>query len=109
MPRKNSYKFQPGDVVSSGTLRHYDLIHAFVDAVHDAGGHVGREAWKFYQMSEDRIDTLDGVDLDIIEDVLSELAVQLEGYAPEGYYFGASEGDGSLFGFWDTPDWWEEE
>ena len=33
-------------------------------------------------------------------DILDDLFDVMNGYAPEGYYFGAHPGDGSDFGFW---------
>tara|TARA_X000001388_G_scaffold52616_4_gene38357 strand:- start:4180 stop:4536 length:357 start_codon:yes stop_codon:yes gene_type:complete len=39
---------------------------------------------------------------------LEELFDILEHQAPEGYYFGANEGDGSDFGYWPIPNDEEE-
>lgn len=36
--------------------------------------------------------------------LLEELFVVLDEYAPDGFYFGASEGDGTDFGFWPLDD-----
>lgn len=37
--------------------------------------------------------------------IVDELADELDKIAPEGYYFGASEGDGACYGFWEVePD-----
>ena len=37
--------------------------------------------------------------------LLDDLTEALQGYAPVGFYFGASVGDGACFGFWLTDDW----
>jgi hypothetical protein len=39
-------------------------------------------------------------DSEFAGEVVHELVDTLNGYAPEGFYFGAHEGDGSDFGFW---------
>lgn len=41
---------------------------------------------------------------DTQDEMLVELFEELEKLAPEGYYFGALEGDGSDFGFWRCHD-----
>lgn len=37
-------------------------------------------------------------------DVIIEAFDTLDRYAPEGYYFGALEGDGACFGFWELSN-----
>jgi len=117
--------------VSRGTLRLEDLIPAFISAVDDVleastfesdspdrvqrvgeihailgeiegRVYVGESAPSFppvfseafapgYFDSEEA-----GWDLETLFDLLNELA-------PEGFYFGAHEGDGADFGFWEIP------
>lgn len=36
--------------------------------------------------------------------ILDELYELLNGICPEGYYFGAQEGDGACFGFWSIEE-----
>ena len=35
-----------------------------------------------------------------MSEIVNDLMDALNEYAPDGYYFGAIEGDGSDFGFW---------
>jgi hypothetical protein len=42
---------------------------------------------------------------DLAADTLAELFDLLQAWAPAGFSFGASEGDGACFGFWLTPEW----
>jgi|694.fasta_scaffold01666_43 hypothetical protein len=42
---------------------------------------------------------------DLAADTLAELFDLLQSWAPAGFSFGASEGDGACFGFWLTPEW----
>lgn len=44
---------------------------------------------------------------DQAQELVIELMDILDGYAPEGYYFGAHEGNGSDYGFWEftEEDW----
>lgn len=42
---------------------------------------------------------------DLAADTLAELFDLLQEWAPTGFSFGASEGDGACFGFWLTPEW----
>jgi hypothetical protein len=39
------------------------------------------------------------------ETLLEALAEHLQDVAPDGFYFGGSEGDGACFGFWLEQDW----
>ena len=87
-------RFEVGSI-SHGTMRDEDLIEVFeswlekhdpkglaelIQIVEEEGGFQGDEYW------------------------LESLWDTLEYYAPEGYYFGAHEGDGSDFGFWELED-----
>jgi len=98
-------KFIEGSI-SWGTLRTYDLISAF-------SGELERlDPEKYYEVMTD-----DGADI-IPEDaqgndrhpywdsedasyLLEDLFESLSELAPEGYFFGSTEGDGSDFGFWE--------
>lgn len=42
------------------------------------------------------------------QEFLVELFIILDDYAPEGYYFGATEGDGSDYGYWTFKEEWED-
>lgn len=107
-------------IVSEGTLRPEDLIPRFLAAAR----HLAKEAAAgdieaaFLEIVEAelseihrRIEGLDvdaeywdseeaGWDLDYLLDLLDLLGEA----APEGYRFGAHEGDGALFGFWPVEE-----
>lgn len=80
--------------VIHGTLRTRDLIEAF-----------GRELLRinpkcnceYVQALVDNPESGDEFDLENLFDTLNYIA-------PEGYYFGAHEGDGSDFGFWQCEE-----
>ena len=92
--------------VPRGTLRPYDLFHAFADAlsvVHpEAYQQAMFPACGFHLVRGDVVDdenhpwwkTDDALD---VVDMLSEA---LNEAAPKGYYFGAHPGDRSDLGFW---------
>jgi hypothetical protein len=97
--------------VISGTMRLEDLIPAFCDelrardADHQTEAHqellaqigVRSTQNERYYESEDAM-----WDLESLFDALSD-------HAPDGYYFGAHEGDGSDYGYWQpmSDDWRE--
>jgi hypothetical protein len=106
-------------VVSDGTTRNEDLIPAFVsalddlledasflpgaddpesvadlDAVQTRLGHIDRRI-----QEGDRYFTSDDANHDI-----QWLFDALNAYAPDGFWFGAHDGDGALFGFWTDED-----
>lgn len=94
--------------VIRATLRPQDLIPAFLEVIRetpeylqiinsnnyavitDAGADEYDERWE----SEDISYLLN-----------EELFDILNHYAPDGYYFGSIEGDGSDFGFWNLSEW----
>ena len=93
-------RFELG-TVSEGTLKDEDLILAFeswLEAVDPKG------LEELIRLVEDE----DGEQGD--EYWLDSLWDTMEGYAPEGHYFGAHLGDGANFGFWedDNSIVWEE-
>ena len=91
--------------VIHATLRTCDLVHSFLDVI--------KETPEYTQ-----IILTNNSDLGVIFDPTAddhdprweseymqyflneELFDTLNNYAPEGYYFGAHEGDGSDFGYW---------
>jgi hypothetical protein len=82
--------------VSHGTLRDLDLIPKFEDvlkAIDPVTFGALNSRWS--QQPGDSEDNAEYV-VDLI-DALNEAA-------PEGYYFGTIEGDGSDFGFWEIND-----
>ena len=78
----------PGTLIH-GTLRTEDLIEAF-----------RAELSRIDSIAEAAIVPADDPESEDAQYELDELFEVLDRYAPEGYYFGAHEGDGSDFGFW---------
>lgn len=120
--------------VSWGTLRAGDLIEAFTDALRiydpERAAAIREEYADIYQAIDEEAERCFQAGeytpwADVCEDMcynddkLSEQASYLvnealfdalQAVAPEGCYFGASEGDGSDFGFWASePDEWGED
>lgn len=97
--------------VIHGTYRDCDLIPAFMGVLREHD-----------QESADRLADKYGVDFmaccstpegmeyptieeqDLIEGLMEDLYYAFGAIAPDGYYFGANEGDGSDFGFWYEDD-----
>lgn len=80
--------------VSSGTLRTMDLVDAFSSVL---GTYRPARLRAIEQ-------EFPGEDADEVEARLEALVEALEECAPEGYTFGAHEGDGADFGFWPAGD-----
>ena len=113
-------KPQTGTIIHA-TCRPQDLIPAFLEElrIHDKGRSekiFSGIAWRYNETdpscisyaAEDRY--VDGIENDDDHPwwnseeaswVLEELFDALNEHAPEGCYFGAHEGDGSDFGFWE--------
>lgn len=90
-------------VVSDGTLKPEDLIPKFLNALkHDEAAHS-----KFLKDNPEilEIQSWDDVDDETKSMLVDELTDALNDIAPDGYFFGASDGDGACFGFWKVdPD-----
>lgn len=90
-------------VVSDGTLKPEDLIPKFLNALkHDETAHS-----KFLKDNPEilEIQSWNDVDDETKSMLVDELTDALNGIAPDGYFFGASDGDGACFGFWQVdPD-----
>lgn len=90
-------------VVSDGTLKPEDLIPKFLNALkHDETAHA-----KFLKDNPEilEIQSWDDVDDETKSMLVDELTDALNDIAPDGYFFGASDGDGACFGFWKVdPD-----
>lgn len=80
--------FQYAGTVSHGTLRAEDLIFKFAEVLRELN------QAKYAKLALRQPDDLD--------EYVVELADALNEEAPVGYYFGAHEGDGSDFGFWEV-------
>lgn len=98
-------------VVSEGTLKTDDLADAFYStakALFEQYGHSEACPEMTFQRLEDierEIAALKVYDSeDQLSDVLEELDNYINSILPEGYEFGAQEGDGACFGIWQTED-----
>ena len=86
--------------VSSATMRAEDLLPKFAHVLEKFGmkrsALTARAATRLLAMKPDDADVQELVSVvlnDEIWDAMNEIA-------PEGYYFGAHEGDGADYGFW---------
>jgi hypothetical protein len=102
---KATNKFPLEISVIHGTLRNQDLIPAFLEAVLqlDPDTPIPEELREVPQDNDDH----EWWYTETAYWVLEHLDNKLNDHAPDGYYFGAHEGDGSDFGFWRIID--EEE
>ena len=97
--------------ISHGTLRNVDLIDAFSTCLYqlDTGRNCSnlfaeaRRATKLLQVLDRNKQEPNARFDEVCHQIIEELFYRLDEYAPEGYYFGAHEGDGSDFGFWPYP------
>lgn len=89
--------------VSHGTHRTQDLIPAFmevleqIDNVRFGAILAAGDGVPEFAVNNPQHDFWDSEEAQLLLDELFEL---LNEYAPEGCFFGAHEGDGSSFGFW---------
>jgi hypothetical protein len=92
-----SADFPYAGTVSHGTHRTVDLVPAFLDMLRALDPNQAQLIEQAYDL--DRILSADeeGEEDDCLMD---SLRFALNEAAPEGWYFGAIEGDGSDFGFW---------
>lgn len=100
-----SKHFTPG-TVSHGTLLTYDLANAFLGALETVAPAVYQQLVFPCGMVPDYLRAIvagrssDYWQTEAADDFVASLFDALNEHAPEGYYFGAHEGDGSDFGFW---------
>jgi hypothetical protein len=109
---KATNKFPLEISVIHGTLRNQDLIPAFLEAVLQLDPDTPMALIEAMMPEELREVPQDNDDhewwyTETAYWVLEHLDNKLNDHAPDGYYFGAHEGDGSDFGFWRMID--EEE
>ena len=89
-----------------GTHRECDLIPAFLEVIKNT-----TEYTQIMQTNDSNLQVIfdpsadehdDRWESDDINYFLNEVLFDtLDSYAPDGYYFGAHQGDGSDFGFWE--------
>lgn len=82
--------------VSSGTLKSDDLIPKFLGVLKT----YGKDKYDKYIKENPEVEDWENLDEETMSWVVDELTDLLNEIAPDGCYFGASEGDGADFGFW---------
>ena len=89
------------DSVIRATLRAQDLIPAFLDVIKDTPEYIQvMNVVPAYAMEDDDSDWWESEDcMYFLNENLFDI---LNDYAPDGYYFGSHEGDGSDFGYWEV-------
>ena len=91
-------KAEIGTVIH-GTLRSEDLIPAFADELE-----LLDEQKEFVSLVKEANKFKDWEDVEECGWLIERLVDALSEFAPEGCYFGSTEGDGSDFGFWTCED-----
>ena len=96
--------------VSRATLRAEDLVPAFIEVIKDTpewqqiAFHPNLH-WDLKVIFDPTSDGDERWESEEMSYFLNETLIDvLNSYAPEGYYFGSHEGDGSDFGFWELAD-----
>jgi len=96
--RRFAMKAEIGTVIH-GTLRSEDLIPAFADELE-----LLDEQKEFVSLVKEANKFKDWEDVEECGWLIERLVDALSEFAPDGCYFGATEGDGSDFGFWAIED-----
>lgn len=86
--------------VSHATLRPADLIPTFLEVLKTAPEYP--ELFKTLPLSGALDGDHDWYGTEDAAWLLDDLFKTLNQYAPDGFYFGATEGDGANFGYWQT-------
>jgi len=94
-----------GAVISCDTLDPLDLINKFAGALKYGFDALPEELEaEVIDWLEDDFGEPTDDDREQMGWILDELFDLLNDNAPEGYYFGAQEGDGACFGFWSIEE-----
>ena len=97
--------FQYAGTVSHGTLREEDLVPAFLSVLKDMAPEEAQVIEERYADEIAHLQEGKEPNADRLGWLMEDLFDALNEKAPEGWSFGAHEGDGSDFGFW----WGEDE
>jgi hypothetical protein len=92
-------------IISTGTLRPQDLIPAFLATLQGLGPAASADAESFSRDLPPHARDEEVADWWGSEDcawLLDDIVDALDGHAPDGHHFSASEGDGACFGFWES-------
>jgi hypothetical protein len=101
MTRKHTATF---GTVSHGTLRTEDLIDTFAWEIRRMRGSLPPDMERDVKDCQARFATQCGLDDGFCEEVLDQMFDLMDTFAPPHAWFGASEGDGSDFGYWLSDD-----
>lgn len=95
-------------VVSEGTLKNSDLARKFMSVLDENNKQLLE---KIYNEWNDVIDSMGTEEEDLAgsNELVDTLFTVLNGIAPEGHYFGSSDGDGACFGFFEIEGFFKEE
>ena len=105
-----------GMTIIRATLRSEDLIPAFMEFLSNMDPEKAEELNKKYpemekackELAEDSYKNIPYFESEECSYFLNEVLFDvLDSYSPEGFYFGANEGDLSDFGYWLTEDMYE--
>lgn len=89
-----------GKTISTGTLRHQDLIQKFIWLAELVDHDMTTPVWNEWKHIIDATYEDDFEESEESSYLLEDLFDLLNTMAPEGTYFGSHEGDGACFGFW---------
>lgn len=100
-----------GLVISEGTCRDGDLLSSFLPIIeqYDTGEYKATIDWCYNFINDNGgtfgwladLDDVDSDDFDLMAWAVNDwMWERMNRIAPEGFYFGANEGDSSCFGFW---------
>lgn len=93
--------FAPGSI-SHATLRPEDLLPRFADVLEELMKLNSTNHKRLVARARKAAENPDSEDASFI--LNEELYDALDEFSPEGYYFGAHEGDGADFGWWAVGD-----
>ena len=89
--------------ISHGTMREEDLIPVFLDALKELSPARAERLRDEYADTLAHLEAfLEPHNVDEVSWLMHDLFDSLDANSPDGYYFGASEGDGSDYGFWEV-------
>ncbi len=91
--------------VSHGTMRNEHLIPAFIEELNRINPEIAQALLNRFGIgSGPTTGTDEFYESEEAGELVDQLFDTLDGFAPEGMYFGALEGDGSDYGFWNYED-----
>jgi hypothetical protein len=106
MPTCNVHgHFAPGSI-SEGTLRPQDLLRSF------AGCYRAMAPFNHHKLYDEAHTFAALLDCDdpsheeyqLADEILTDLIEEINYLLPDGYWFGATDGDGACFGIWEEAD-----